>query len=145
MADSAIQKKQLLSPEATLEVLEVLKEHAIVFGSGKDEIHTFIDPYCELSQRYISFMFKKKDRMFKKYKLYFYLLELKGKDSSQMISTILLSDNKEDLLKSVMVNHDGVEEDGEADASEIIDVISDAAKKIGVFKRPYIIINGKVK
>lgn len=138
-------KAQLLSSEETLKVLDSMKHNAIVFGNGENEIHTFIDPYCELSQRYISFIFKKKDRMFTKYKFYFYLYELQGKNSSHIISTILSSEYKQTILKSIMVDHSPVEINEDDDAYEVIDEIKEAARTIGVFKRPYIIINGKVK
>ena len=138
-------KPQLLSPKDTLKVLDSVKEHAIVFGSGKKAIHTYIDPYCELSQRYLSFIFKKKERMFSKYTFYFYLYELEGKESSEIILTILSSKYKQTTLKSVMLNHEDVEIDDNGEVQDIVDAIESAAKKIGVFKRPYIIINGKVK
>lgn len=139
------QKKQFLSPKKTLQVLEALKENSISFGHGKKEIHTFIDPFCELSQRYLSFIFKKKDRMFSKYTFYFYLYELDGKNSSNAITTIISSEYKQTSLKAVMLNKEDIEYEECMDANDIIDNITDAAKKIGVFKRPYIIINGKVK
>ncbi|NOQ30468.1 MAG: hypothetical protein GQ570_05020 [Helicobacteraceae bacterium] len=138
-------QKQLLTPAKTLEVLQGLNGSAITFGTGKKVIHTFIDPYCELSQRYLAFVFKKKKRMFKKYTLKFYLYELKGKKSSEVIASILSSDLKDIALKTVMINYEDLEIEDDGDAEDAIDLISEAAEKIGVYKRPYIIINGKVK
>lgn len=142
-ADERVMQK--LSPQETLKVLEGLKDKAIVFGEGESEIHTFIDPYCELSQRYLSFIFAQQERMFKKYKFYFYLYELPGKNSSQVIEQILSLELKDVALKSVMLQHQQLCETGEGDSQEAINSISGAAQTIGVFKRPYIIINGKVK
>lgn len=142
---AAPDKSQLLSPSETIEVLNKLKPHAIVFGNGPSEIHTFIDPYCELSQRYLSFIFDKQDRMFSKYTFYFYLYELKGKNSSQIITTILSSKFKEISLKAVMLSHEDIPAEDSGETQKVIDTISKAANSIGVFKRPYIIINGKVK
>lgn len=139
------EKAQLLSPLETLEVLKELKPHAIVFGDGESEIHTFIDPYCEMSQRYLSFVFEQKERMFSKYKFYFYLYELNGKNSSLVISTILSSEFKDVALKSVMFSHEDLPLEDNCETQKIIHKISEVANKIGVFKRPYIIINGKVK
>jgi len=140
-------KKQLLSPQKTLEVLEGIKQYAIVFGEGKKEIHTFIDPYCSVSKRYLKFVFQKQNVMFKKYKMYFYLYELPRKKSLLMIQNIIDSEYPNTMLKSSMVNEDELilEEIDEEDVDTIIEQISIAAEKIGVFKRPYIIINGKVK
>ncbi|RLA71117.1 MAG: hypothetical protein DRG24_05890 [Epsilonproteobacteria bacterium] len=137
--------KQLLSPEETLKVIETIKERAIVFGEGDKEIHTFIDPYCSMSQRYLNFVFKKKSVMFKKYKIYLYLYELPRKKSKEMIKTIISSEYKEIVLKQVMINNEKIELDDDGDAEEIMEEISEAAEKIGVYKRPYILINGKAK
>ena len=138
-------QKQLLTPEETLKVLENIKDKAITFGNGDKEIHTFIDPYCELSQRYLEFIFNKQERMFSQYTFYFYLYELKGKNSTKMIETILSSEYKNKILKSVMLEHQKIDYDNNGEVDEIIEDIAEKAKQIGVFKRPYIIINGKVK
>jgi glutaredoxin len=138
-------KKQLLSPDQTLQVLEDVKQYAVTFGNGPEVINTFIDPYCELSQRYLSFIFKKQDRMFSRYTFHFYLYELPGKDSTEMIHAILSSDLKETMLKAVMVDHQQIDVSGDDDAEDAVEAIEEVAKKIGVFKRPYILINGKVK
>ncbi|MBU0720581.1 hypothetical protein KJ877_04515 [bacterium] len=140
-----VNKKQLLSPQDTLKVMESIQKYAITFGEGKNEIHTFVDPYCELSQRYMAFIFNKKERMFSKYTFHFYLLELRGKDSSDIITTILSSEFKEISLKSVMINHEDLEDEESMESQEAVESIKKAAQKIGVFKRPYILINGKVK
>ncbi len=139
------EKAQLLSPPDTLEVLKELKPHAIVFGEGESEIHTFIDPYCEMSQRYLAFVFEQQERMFPKYKFYFYLYELNGKNSSHIITSILSSEFKDVALKSVMLNHEDIPFEDNGEAQRTVHAIAQTAIKIGVFKRPYIIINGKVK
>ena len=142
---SVTEKKQLLSPAETLEVVESIKSTAIVFGEGDKEIHTFIDPYCSMSQHYLNFIFKKKKVMFKKYKIYLYLYELPRKKSKDVIKTILSSDYPKIMLKQVMIEQEDVDLEDDGDAEEIMEEISEAAEKIGVFKRPYILINGKVK
>ena len=139
------EKKQLLSPAETLEVVESIKSTAIVFGESDKEIHTFIDPYCSMSQRYLNFIYKKKKVMFKKYKIYLYLYELPRKKSNDIIKTILSSDYPKIMLKQVMIEQEDVDLEDDGDAEEIMEEISEAAEKIGVFKRPYILINGKVK
>jgi hypothetical protein len=84
--------------------------------------------------------------MFKKYKIYLYLYELEGKHSEQTINTILSSEYKNTILRSVMLNkEDIILEDTNDEAAESVHKIAEVAKKIGVFKRPYIMINGKVK
>jgi len=138
-------KKQLLTPEQTINELKKIKAKAISFGSGKNEIHTFIDPHCELSQRYLAFVFKKKEQMFAKYTFYFYLNELKGKDSAEIILSILSAPYPAIALKTIMLQHGDINIQEDDNTQDIVDEIEESAKLIGVFKRPYIIINGKVK
>lgn len=139
-------KTQLLSPADSLVLLETIKKDAIIFGDGEKEVHTFIDPLCSMSQLYLKFLFEKSDVMFKKYKIYLYLYELESKNSKQTINTILSSEYKNTMLKSVMINKEEIIlEDLNDETAEHIDKIAEVAKKIGVFKRPYIMINGKVK
>ncbi|MBA3025827.1 MAG: hypothetical protein FP820_05385 [Sulfurimonas sp.] len=140
------EKTQLLPPSDSLALLETIKKNAIVFGDGDKEVHTFIDPLCSMSQLYLKFLFDKGDVMFKKYKIYLYLYELDGKHSEQTINTILSSEYKNTILRSVMLNkEDIILEDINDEAAESAHKIAEVAQKIGVFKRPYIMINGKVK
>lgn len=140
-------KKQLLSPQETLNVLDGLDRDAIVIGHGKKVVHAFIDPLCPLSQMYMRHLYEHRDRMFEKYSIHLYLLELHGKHSGGLIRNILASDRPEEILKCVMVNHDPYvpEPVKSAPVEETVQEITRAAEKIGVYKRPYIIINGKAK
>lgn len=142
-------RKQLLSPMETLELLEEISPYAITFGSGKKHIHIFIDPYCSVSRNYISFIYKKRERMFPKYKFHFYLYELRRKNSSKTIQTILSSENRNYMLKTIMIDREDIEINNCIDEDdyifEEIDEIAEVAKSIGVFKRPYILVNGKVR
>ncbi|MBU1927418.1 hypothetical protein KKG77_00285, partial [bacterium] len=104
----APEKTQLLSPSDSLALLETIKTKAIVFGDGDKEVHTFIDPLCSMSQLYLKFLFDKSDVMFKKYKIYLYLYELDGKHSEQTINTILSSEYKNTILRSVMLNKEDI-------------------------------------
>jgi hypothetical protein len=143
-------QKQKTSPRETLKLLNEIKEDAIVFGKGRKEIHSFIDPKCSMSQRYLQFIFKKKRKLFKRYTIYLYLYELKRKNSGNMIRNIFDSDYPETLLKSIMVNNyipfEEIEEElDDDDIEERVFRIEEVAEQIGVYKRPYIITNGRGK
>ncbi|MCH9814650.1 MAG: hypothetical protein K0U47_12000 [Epsilonproteobacteria bacterium] len=139
--------KQLTTPQETLALLKEIKSEAIVLGSGEKEIYSFIDPYCSMSKMYLKQLYKNKKRMFKKYKVYLYLYELKRKNSAQMIKNIYSADNSLLMLKEVMVNGESVEleEVDDIQIDEKMAKIETFSKKIGVFKRPFIISNGKAK
>jgi hypothetical protein len=140
-------QKQLTSPEETLKLLEPLKAYAVIIGTGKEEIHTFIDPLCSMSRRYLKFVFKNKRKMFDRYTIYLYLYELKRKNSTQYIKTILDSELAPIMLKSIMVNNEEIilEEVDDEEIDMALSQIDQTAKKIGVYKRPYIIVGGKAK
>lgn len=142
--------KQLTTPKETILLLEKLKSDAIIFGNGKIEIHSFIDPKCSVSQRYLKHILRKKRKMFKRYKIYFYLYELKRKRTANIIQNIFDSEFPDLLMKSVMIDKDisfsQINEDlDDDDIYERMRRIENVAKKIGVYKRPYIISNGKGK
>ena len=133
--------KQLLSPKATLLLLETVKEHAIVFGEGAQEVHVFIDPYCPFAREYLTLLLNKSEQNFKENTYYFYLYKLKQKDSKEAIQTILSAEDKREILIEIMVNDDFfIDENLDVEAK--IREIADVAKKIGVNKRPYILIDG---
>ena len=141
-------KPQTLPPEAVKSVLETVKHTAVVYGNGSKEIHSFIDPRCEMSRRYMQFVMKNKS-MLQRYTYYFYLLELKRLDSEGYIGYILDSESPEKVLLSVMLDDYSSEEvqnyiPDDAAETQIHEII-DAAETIGVYKWPYIIYNGKVK
>jgi len=142
--------KQLTTPKETLLLLEELKDDAIVFGNGKKEIHSFIDPKCSVSQRYLKHLIRKKKKLFKRYKIYLYLYELKRKKSANIIQNIFDSDFPDILLKAIMVDKNiklsEFDEDlDDEDINSKMERINQVAKKIGVYKRPYIITNGRGK
>ncbi len=141
------EKKQLTSPEETLALLEGIKGEAIVIGSGPKEVHSFIDPYCSMSQLYIQQLFKNRSQMAAKYTVYIYLYELKRKNSAAMIENIYDAKDKVYMITQVMVEKQAMEVERleDSDINEKIEKISKVAQKIGVFKRPFIITNGKAQ
>lgn len=141
-------RTQALPPEAVKEVLGSIRDTAIVYGNGPKEIHSFIDPKCEMSRRYMHFVMENK-AMLGRYTYYFYLLELPRLDSAGYIGYIFDASSPEKLLLSVMLDDYKPERaegyiPGDA-AEERIEEIMEAAERIGVYKRPYIIYNGKAK
>lgn len=140
-------KKQLLTPSATIELLESIKSSAIVLGNGKTEVHTFIDPKCKMSQRYLALLYKRNQKMFSKYTIYLYLHEIKSKKSKQHILNIVNAESSERMLRAIMLGKEKftLEKIDDEQSKNTFDNVAVVANKIGVYKRPYIIINGKAK
>ena len=136
--------RQLLSPQETAYHLTTIKEHAITLGTGEQEVHVFIDPYCPFAQKYLTLLLDKRDEKFKKNTYHFYLYKLKQKDSTEAIETILSAEDKQSLLVDIMV-HDEFFIDENIGVEAKIKAIADVAKKIGVNKRPYILVGGELQ
>jgi len=140
-------EKQLVSPEVASELLETIKTDAIVLGSGKIEVHTFIDPLCKMSQRYLALLYKRNYDIFSKYTIYLYLHEIKSKKSKKHILSIMNTKSSERMLNIIMLDKDMSQLTSRysGKSRRTFQDIADVAKKIGVYKRPYIMIDGKVK
>ncbi len=137
-----------LAPERVEALLSAIRGDAVVLGSGPKEIHSFIDPKCEMSRRYLQFVMQRR-AMLERYTYYFYLLELKRLDSADYIGYILDAKDPARTLLTIMVdNRQPADAEGHVAAErteERIEAIVEAAEAIGVYKRPYIIYNGKAK
>ena len=140
-------EKQLVSPEVASELLETIKTDAIVLGNGKIEVHTFIDPLCKMSQRYLALLYKRNYDLFSKYTIYLYLHEIKSKKSKKHILSIMNTKSSERMLNIIMLDQDMSQLTSRysGKSRRTFQDIADVAKKIGVYKRPYIMIDGKVK
>jgi len=140
-------EKQLVSPEVASELLETIKTDAIILGSGKIEVHTFIDPLCKMSQRYLALLYKRNYDIFSKYTIYLYLHEIKSKKSKKHILSIINAKSSERMLNIIMLDKDMSQLTSRysGESRRTFQDIADVAKKIGVYKRPYIMIDGKVK
>lgn len=147
MAESDV-PGQRISPEEVKKVLSSISPYAIVFGEGGKEVHSFIDPKCSMSRRFMHFVMDN-EKMMQRYTYHFYLLELERLASKAMIGYIYDSENKKELLRQIMINDadpDDVHEyEPNEETQEAMRVIAEAAETIGVYKRPYIIYNGKAK
>lgn len=140
-------EKQLVSATVATELLETIKTDAIVLGNGEIEVHTFIDPLCKMSQRYLALLYKRNYEVFSKYTIYLYMHEIKSKKSKKHILSIMDATASERMLTSIMLTKDmsQLKYRYSGENLRIFDKIANVAEKIGVNKRPYIMINGKVK
>ena len=140
-------EKQLVSPEVAIGLLETIKKDAIVLGNGDIEIHTFIDPLCKMSQRYLALIYKRNYEIFSKYKIYLYMHEIKSKNSKKQILRIMDATSSERMLTSIMLKKDISQLKFRYSGKNLrtFDKIANIANKIGVNKRPYTMINGQVK
>ncbi len=144
---SAPNEKILVSPKMAVALLETIKADAIVLGNGEIEVHTFIDPLCKMSQRYLALLYKRNHEIYSHYTIYLYMHELKSKKSKKHILSIIDAKSPERMLGTIMLEKDMSQLSSRYSVKSrtTFEDISKVAKKIGVYKRPYIIIDGKVK
>ncbi|MDQ7085634.1 MAG: hypothetical protein Q9M36_12305 [Sulfurovum sp.] len=130
-----------------MQLLESIKKDAIVLGSGEIEVHAFIDPLCKMSQRYLSLIYKRNHEIFSHYTIYLYMHEIKAKKSKQHILTIMDATSPERMIHNIMIDKDmsALVSRHSVNSRELFEDIAKVAKTIGVNKRPYIMIGGKVK
>jgi len=143
----AQKEKQTVTPDVAIELLETIKDKAIVLGSGEKEIHTFIDPLCRMSQRYVALLYKRNKKLFADYTIYLYLYEIKSKKSKRHILNIMSAGSEERMLRAIMLGKEkfDLKDIADEETQKTFDEIAGVAKEIGVYKRPYIMINGKAK
>ena len=73
--------------------------------------------------------------------------EIKSKKSKKHILTIMNAKSSERMLNTIMLEKDisQLTSRYSGKSRRTFEEIANVAKKIGVYKRPYIMINGKVK
>jgi len=143
----AQKEKQLVQPDIAIKLLETIKDNAIVLGNGQIEVHAFIDPLCPMSKRYLDLLYKRNNKIFSKYTIYLYLHEIKSKKSKKHILNIMSAESRETRLRDIMLSNKKFDltKANDEKSINIFKKIAEVANKIGVYKRPYIMINGKVK
>lgn len=137
-------KHKELPLSLSLPYLQTIKEDAILLGDGPVDVYVFIDPYCDYSQNFID-LITSSEKMTQKYKYYIFLYSIKRKHSEAMVSTIYYAENSLEILKRVMVNGQKIEAVYHSETQAKVERIAEVAKKIGVYKRPYLIMSNSKK
>ena len=137
-ADDQREHRQLPYPTA-MEYLATIKNDAIVLGSGKTEVHVFVDPLCPYSRKFIS-MVSRNGKMLAKYRYYIYLYGIPRLHSEDVTAAIYRAANPAETLLRVMVDQDISKAEGNKATRRTVSEISAVAEKLDVYKRPYLIV-----
>ncbi|WP_353662104.1 hypothetical protein [Hydrogenimonas sp. SS33] len=139
---------QKLPPAQVKKELAAIAPLAITYGHGPKIIDLFVDPRCSVSRRFMHFIFGK-PAMAKRYTYRIYLDELPRLKSRHLIAYIYSQPNPLNALKRVMLENETPDDAKDFEPDEAVErgmeAIEKTGKEIGVFKRPYIIYNGKAK
>lgn len=142
--DSEVHVKLPLSQ--SLPLLKTIESEALHLGSGPVKVHVFIDPMCPHSRNFVE-MVAESEKMRSRYSYNFYLYTLPRLHSEAMVATIFAAENPMQLLLKVMVKREKVDtiENNSVVLRRKIEAIEAVAKKLDVYKRPYMIMVKKPK
>ena len=139
---------QKLPPKEVKKALAAIAPLAITYGQGPKIVDIFVDPNCSVSRRFLHFIFEK-PAMVKRYTYRIYLEELPRLRSRHLIFYIYSQPDPLNALKRVMLENEEPEEaedyEPDEEVEKRVETIEKTGRTIGVFKRPYIIYNGKAK
>ena len=117
----------------------------MIYGDGEKKVYEFVDPKCPHSRDFISMIYEN-EKMRSLYRYYIFFYELKRFNSHNLIATIYSSSEPMQKTLEVMVGGKEIPSTPRFDPKieAKIDTIADVADKIGVSKRPYLIIVKKL-
>lgn len=132
-------KKELPYNEQ-IQLLQSIQEEAIIYGSGKQNVYVFIDPWCRYSKKFIAMITENKT-MLSKYKYYLYLYGIPRHHSQNAIAAIFRAEDPLETLLDIMLYDDhSIVSPINADVQKKADAITAVAQKLNVDKRPFLII-----
>lgn len=128
-----------LSYDASRQLLEGMKDDAIVLGTGEKNLYVFIDPLCPYSRKFVR-MVSTSTKMLSKYQYHFFLYAVPRLNSREVIAAIYLSKNPIETQLDIMVNNKIFHNKNTNKIKDKISRINAAAQKLAITKRPYIFI-----
>lgn len=124
-----------------LPLLKSIDQHAIVIGSGPTHMYAFIDPVCPRSREFVSMIFES-TKMQERYTYHFFYYELTRFHSKNLIGTVYSAKRPLEMMKSIMVDAKEVPvlTTFSSEITKEINAIADVAKKLDIYKRPYLFV-----
>lgn len=123
-------------------MLKAISEDAIRIGTGNDKtVYMFVDPMCKFSKRLMKIINKNKMLQLTN-SYYIFLYKLPKLNSEKLIQYIYQADDKKTTLLDVMIDEEIIDfDDFKATQKTLkaIQTVADAAKKLDITIRPYII------
>ncbi|PHR55100.1 MAG: hypothetical protein COA44_11250 [Arcobacter sp.] len=135
-----IQKKKVPLVIA-LPLLKSIDQYSISIGTGPTQMYAFIDPVCPRSRDFVEMIFEN-TKMQKLYTYHFFFYELERFHTKALIADIYNSANAIDEIKKIMVKKEEVQglKMIPKNIQEEMDAISDIAKQLDIYKRPYLFV-----
>jgi hypothetical protein len=104
-------------------------------------MYAFIDPVCPRSREFVS-MILESVKMQERYTYHFFYYELTRFHSKNLIATIYSAKRPLEMMKTIMVDEKKVSvlTSFSSDIAKEINVITDVAEKLDIYKRPYLFV-----
>jgi len=130
----------------SLPILETIKGDALHLGRGERQVYLFVDPLCPHSRDFID-LIATNEKLLQRNNYNIYLYTLKRLHSEKVVMAIYMSEDPLHTLLDVMVRKDKikVEVKPSQDVRLKVAAIESVAKKLDVYKRPYLILTKKPK
>ena len=129
----------------SLPLLDTIKDAAIHLGLGERQVYLFVDPLCPHSQDFID-LISSNEKLLLRNRYNIYLYTLKRLHSEKIVTAIYMSEDPLHSLLDVMIHKQKiVEVKASEEVLSKIEAIENVAKKLDVYKRPYLILTKKPK
>lgn len=128
--------------KTALSLLQKIQKNAIILGSGKTQVHVFVDPLCPHSRKFIT-MISRNETMLAKYKYYIYLYSIPRLHSEETVAAIYASKTPNESLLQVMVDDRPIPFRTNERVPTTVEDIAGVARKMDVYKRPYLFVEDK--
>ena len=120
-------------------LLKSIDKEAILMGSGKRDVYVFIDPLCRYSKKFMKLTVSN-PQILHKYRFHLFLYEIPRLHSLETINAVYGAKDRLQTLKEVMLKNRVLRSEQNLSVSQ---EIANVAQRIGVFKRPFIIVSHK--
>ncbi len=140
-ANEPLIHKKKVPLSIALPLLNNIDKHAIKIGSGPIHMYAFIDPLCPRSQDFVGMIFES-EKMRERYTYHFFYYELKRFNTKNLIAMIYEEKNPIEMIKKIMIEHQEVTPSNviRKKVQTKINEISSVAKKLDIYKRPYLFV-----
>lgn len=139
---SSATKHNMLPYTQIHSLIKSIDSNAITIGEGKKTVFVFLDPMCKFSRKFIKTV-TDNPYMLQKYQYHIFLYEIPRLDSNNIIHYVYQSKAPLRELMKIMLenNKPTIKTTFASQTKETVLRIKKIARKIDVYKRPYIIIS----
>jgi len=140
-ANEVLIEKKKVPINIALPLLQSIDQYSIYVGTGPISIYAFIDPLCPRSQDFVEMVVENK-KMQTRYTYHFFLYELERFNTKKLIAEIYNNKKPFSVVKRIMLDKEELKGLNiiPAEINVKINAIKEVAKKLDIYKRPYLFV-----